>query len=186
LVVLAAAAAATLTGCGAEGRQVSTDLPPMASSSAESTPELPPLGPADLPMPAEARQRTPEGARAFMTYYLEVYNHAQRTLEPTWLRKLSEGCETCDDVASQLESIVADGRGYEGGEVRIDYMSEAVVQGDEAQLTLTTTQDALSATEDGVPIDGLSFPAYTSRNGGAILKWINEQASWQIVQWHVP
>jgi hypothetical protein len=182
LVVLAAAATAALTGCGAEDRQASTELPPMASSSAESTPELPPLGPADLPMPEEARQRTPEGARAFMTYYLEVYNHALSTLDATHLIEMSANCRTCQSLAEQVKGVASDGFAYKGGAVRIDAMSAPVVKGDEAQLAFSLLQEDLSIVSNGAPAEGRTYPERRSPSSGAILRWDSDRGTWLMTQ----
>lgn len=72
-----------LTGC-AEKQEASTSLP--TTAPAPTTEALPPLGPADMPMPAEAREQTVDGAEAFTEYYVELYNHALRTLDTTHLR----------------------------------------------------------------------------------------------------
>jgi hypothetical protein len=184
LVVLAAAAAATLTGCGAEGRQASTDLPPMASSSAEPTLELTPLGPADLPMPEEARIQDPAGAEAFLRYYLEVYNHAQRTLDSTHLRDLSRGCATCERIASDMDSDAKAGYAYEGGEVSIQEVSTPFLRTPQkAEIAFAVTQAALTVTSDGTPVDGLSFPETSSTTDGAILTWDDERSTWLLAQW---
>ncbi|MCW2700485.1 MAG: hypothetical protein JWQ45_2020, partial [Blastococcus sp.] len=62
-------AAVALSGCS-EKQEAGNTLP-LASSSApaETTTELPPLGPEDMPMPAEARTQDAAGAEAFVRYY---------------------------------------------------------------------------------------------------------------------
>src|SRR3954452_17635339 len=97
--VRAAAAAvvgvALLTGCSEE-RQANATLPSTTSAAAESTEALPPLGPPDLPMPAEAREKTAAGFQSFANYYLTLVNRLQVDLDASYLRELSRGCETCD------------------------------------------------------------------------------------------
>ncbi len=61
--------AALLSGCS-EKQEANDTLP--TPSAAETTEALPELGPPDLPMPAEAREQTVEGADAFTRYYVEI------------------------------------------------------------------------------------------------------------------
>ncbi|TQN42141.1 hypothetical protein FHU33_1535 [Blastococcus colisei] len=77
---------ALLTGCS-EKQEANHTLP--SSSAAETSEALPEIGPPELPMPAEAREKTADGAEAFTRYYVEIYNHALRTLDTTWMRDLS-------------------------------------------------------------------------------------------------
>src|SRR5215212_529757 len=65
LTVLAFALLALTTGCTSDTEQPSAELPPASSTAAQSTPDLPPLGPAEFPVPDEARRQDEAGAEAF-------------------------------------------------------------------------------------------------------------------------
>ena len=67
LVAGLAAGAVVLSGCS-ERQEASDTLPEADASPSASQPELPPLGPPDLPMPAEARTQDAAGAEAFVQY----------------------------------------------------------------------------------------------------------------------
>ncbi|MDP5185388.1 DUF6318 family protein [Blastococcus sp. BMG 814] len=172
-----------LTGCS-EKQEASTSLPTPAA--APTTEALPPLGPADLPMPDEAREQTADGAQAFSEYYVELYNHALRTLDTTSMRQLSKACETCDALADQVDRVAAAGQEHEGGEVRIRASTPPYLTGDEAQLVFDVAQAPLSITQSGEPVEGQSMPEYSSTGGGGVLQWDETRASWVMTQWNVP
>jgi hypothetical protein len=183
LLVAPLAVAAVLSACSADEPQPSAELPPASSSAAQSTPELPPLGPEDLPMPAEARAKDEAGAEAFLRYYMDVYNHAQRTMDSTYMREFSSGCRTCDRISDDLDMDAKEGYEYSGGAVRLESMSKPAVKGGEAQYAFTFTQDALSVTDQGRPVDGLTFPSVDSNGEGAIAHWDAERVTWVLTQW---
>ncbi len=171
-----------LAGCS-EKVEASDTLP---STSASPTPKaLPTLGPPDLPMPAEAREQTAEGADAFTRYYVEIYNYALRTLDTTYMRDLSRGCDTCDQLADQVDRVAAASQQYEGGQVRVIGSTPPYLTGDEAQLVFDISQAPLSITSDGVPMEGRSFPEQTTTGGGGIVQWSDDRETWIFTQWVV-
>lgn len=182
-LITGSVAVVLMAGCSAEGQQASTELPSASSTSAEATPELPALGPPDLPMPEEARTRDATGAEAFLRYYIAIYNHAQQTMDSSYMREFSRSCETCDRIATGIDESNEAGQLYEGGTVRLDGLAKPLVQGNEAQLAFSVSQDVLVVTRDGKPVDGLRFPANSSTSDGAILTWSADLDSWRIVQW---
>jgi hypothetical protein len=66
-----AAGAVVLSGCS-ERQEAADTLPEADATPSASEPELPPLGPPDLPVPDAAREKTPEGALAFAKYYMSL------------------------------------------------------------------------------------------------------------------
>ena len=175
-------AAALLTGCS-EKIEANDTLP--TSSPSPTTEELAPLGPPDMPMPQEAREQTAEGAEAFTAYYIEIYNHALRTLDTTFMHELSSGCESCDQLAEQLETASARGQGIEGGEMRIVGSTPPYLHDDVAELVFDIAQAPISATQDGKPIEGRSYPGSESSGGGGVLRWDEERTTWILTQWNV-
>jgi hypothetical protein len=174
--------AALLSGCSQKVE--ASDTLPSTGASASSGAELPPLGPPDLPMPRQAREQTPEGAQAFTEYYVEIYNHALRTLDTTYLHGLSSGCDTCDQLAGQLERASARGQGIEGGEMRIVGSTRPYLHGDLADLVFDIAQAPILATQGGNPIQGRSYPGSESSGGGGILRWDDDRRTWVFTQWN--
>jgi hypothetical protein len=180
--VVAAAAVVALAGCGGEGQQAGTDLPPVPSSAAESAPDLPPLGPPDLPMPAEARVQDEAGAEAFVRYYIELINRASRTLDAGPLRELSNECADCQRIASDYENDAAAGYRYEGGGITI-ISYENVKQGEQVGATFVADRAALTIVDaSGRPVDGLDFPAVTDLVSGAEVQWDESRTTWTMAQ----
>src|SRR4051794_18248120 len=113
-----------LAGCS--GKQQANDSLP-TTKTAPATKTLAQLGPADFPVPAEARNKDAAGAEAFMRYYLELYNHTKNSLDPSPLRSLSISCQACEQLAQQIESVASHSQRYSGGQVVIDSLSPPLV-----------------------------------------------------------
>ncbi|SET78752.1 hypothetical protein SAMN04488546_3614 [Geodermatophilus poikilotrophus] len=184
LVAGLAAGAVVLSGCS-ERQEASDTLPGADASPSASEPDLPPLGPPDLPMPAEARTPTQDGARAFFEYYIEVYNHAFASMDSFYFRDLGFNCADCNLIADQLDSDMAAGLQYEGGSLRIDSMSPPSVEGNVAQLALIFTQAPLTVTDSttGESLRELSSGEVRSPSGGAVLAWQATRSTWVVTQW---
>ena len=67
-------ATALLSGC-AEKQEARDTLP--TASAAPTTEALPELGPADFPVPDEARTKDAAGAEAFLRYWIDLLNRQQ-------------------------------------------------------------------------------------------------------------
>ncbi len=172
---------ALLSGCS-QRQEASTTLPAQSAAPTTSAEALPPLGPPDLPMPTEARAKTPEGAEAFLRYYIELYNDSLNSLDSTYLRDLSASCETCNLLVNQVDHVGAQGQRYEGGEVRVDSISMGPVVGSEVQFAFSLTQAALSVTLEGIPIEGRNYPVRSSPGSGGILLWDDVRLTWLMNQ----
>src|SRR4051794_26604224 len=96
------AGAAVLTGCS-DGGTANETLPSTSTTAAETSEALEPLGPPDLPMPAEAREQTAAGAQVFLTYYVALMNHAQEQSTSRFVRDLSVDCSTCISFADGID-----------------------------------------------------------------------------------
>jgi hypothetical protein len=101
------------------------------------------------------------------------------------MHDLSSGCDTCDQLAAQVESVSADDQAYEGGRVRVIGSTRPYVKGEEAQLVFDVTQAPLSIVAGGQPIEGGSFPEKTTSGGGGILRWDASRTTWLFTQWTV-
>jgi hypothetical protein len=175
---------ALLSGCSQKTE--ANDTLPSTSAPSSTVDELPPLGPPDLPMPAEAREQTAEGAETFTRYYVEIYNHAQQNLDTTYMRDLSNGCDTCNELADQVDRVSASGQGIEGGQMRIAASTPPYLTGDEAQLVFDVIQAPLAITVGGSPVEGQTMPEQLTSGGGGILRWSDDRSTWIFTQWNVP
>lgn len=170
------AGAAVLTGCSE--KQEAAQTLPSSSSAAPTEDALPPLGPADLPMPAEARTQDAAGAEAFVRYYIELINRTSTVMDAQPLRDLSDGCRDCDRIADNVESDAAAGRTYESGEISITDVSEPVMTDARADLPLVVSQAALTVRDNqGLAVEGGSEP-YVDVPLGVALTWEPTLRSW--------
>ncbi len=183
-VLTAGLVAAVLAGCS-EAEDAERELPgstsaPATSSSAAPTVEaLPPLGPADLPMPAEARTQDAAGAEAFVRYYLELINRTSTVMDAAPLREFSDGCRDCDRIADNTEQDASDGYRYQRGVIVIKAAGAANVSGEEARIAFTLDQAPLEVVDgNGTRIPDLSSGALLDLSGGARATWDDTRQTW--------
>jgi hypothetical protein len=168
--------AVLLSGCS-EKQGANETLP--STSAAETTPELPPLGPDDMPMPDEARTQDAAGAEAFVRYYIALINRTSTVMDAKPLRDLSDGCEDCNRIANSVEEDVAAGYRYENGDMAITSMGSATVTAPTAELAFFVDQAALQVIDSsGVVNNEMSSDAFSDVSCGAALEWNAELDSW--------
>jgi hypothetical protein len=177
-VAVVAAVGLGLTGCSDPGTPSDT-LPTAASTSAEPT--LAPLGPADFPVPAEAREQTEAGAIAAATYYINLIDHLFAAAEAPetrseWLRSLSSECATCTQFADRLDSQIRSGERNEGADSSFE--AEPSVNLTDASASLAyilsvTPGRTLDATGNVTSV----APA-TRLNVGQLLTWDASKSAW--------
>jgi hypothetical protein len=176
LVAGLAVVAALLSGCS-EKQPANETLP--SASPAETTPELPPLGPEDMPMPDEARTQDAAGAEAFVRYYIELINRTGTTLDAAPLRNFSDGCDDCDRIASNAEANAEAGNRYEGGHITIVEVAPALVEGTSGDMAIRIDQSALVIVDpSGVPVHEGGSEAYTGLPGSVAVEWDSDRESW--------
>ena len=181
LVAGLAAGAVVLSGCS-ERQEASDTLPGADASPSASEPELPPLGPPDLPMPAEARTQDAAGAEAFVRYYIDLINRTSTVMDAAPLREFSQGCEDCNRIATATEHAVAASQDYEGGDMTVLQIGEPLIEGSSAQMALRVDQAQFRVLDaSGLPTEGGS-PAYSNVSGGAALEWDRQLKTWLMTQ----
>ena len=111
LVAGLAAGAVVLSGCS-ERKEASDTLPGADASPSATEAALPPLGPPDLPMPAEARTQDAAGAEAFVRYYIDLINRTSTVMDAAPLREFSDGCTECNRIAADTEGDASAGHRY--------------------------------------------------------------------------
>ncbi|SOC48990.1 hypothetical protein SAMN05660748_1704 [Blastococcus aggregatus] len=169
--------AAVLTGCSE--KQEAAQTLPSSSSAAPTEDALPPLGPADLPMPAEARTQDAAGAEAFVRYYIELINRTSTVMDAQPLRDLSDGCRDCDRIADNTDADADAGYHYEGGDLVIKAAGSVTVTGEEARIAFTVDQAPLMVVDAGGARNAdLSSSALTDLTGGALTTWNSTRSTW--------
>lgn len=181
LVAGLAAGAVVLSGCS-ERQEGNDTLPEADAPASASESELPPLGPPDLPMPAEARTQDAAGAEAFVRYYIDLINRTSTVMDAAPLREFSDGCAECNRLATNTEVAAADGQRYQDGEISIIQIGEPLIDGGTAQLAMRVNQARFVVVDSsGTPVDGGS-EAYSNISGGVALKWDSSRESWSMTQ----
>ena len=176
LVAGLAAGALVLSGCS-ERQEAADTLPEADAPSSE--PDLPPLGPPDLPMPPEARTQDATGAEAFVRYYIDLINRTSTVMDAAPLREFSDGCEDCERIASNVEADATAGYSYSGGKVEIIEIPAPLLKQSSAEMALVVEQSALKVVDaTGKPVDVLSSDAFSGLSGGAALTWDQVRQSW--------
>lgn len=169
-------ATAVLTGCSE--KQPARETLPSQTAAAETTPELPPLGPEDMPMPDEARTRDDAGAEAFVRYYIELINRTSTVMDAEPLREFSDGCRECNRLVTNVESDAAAGLDYEKGEITVTKVGRPVTTAVSTDLPITVDQaEFIVLDANGTPTDGGSEP-YSDVPGGVALRWDDARACW--------
>ena len=179
LAVTVLVGVAVLAGCSAEGQQASTELPPASSTSAKPTPELPPLGPADFPVPDEARLQDEAGARAFFSYYVELLNRQQAVPDGQPLRELGPDCRQCLVIAQRLDEAAAAGLRIQGGAVSVISGPAVGLAGDRANFSFIARAEAATVVRrngDAVPEE--EQPAQDRLPSALEATWSEEKQSW--------
>ncbi len=177
------AGVAVLTGCSEKQEAVQTL--PSSSSAAPTVAELPPLGPADLPMPAEARTQDAAGAEAFVRYYFSLLNRSLADMDTAYLRQFAgEGCDVCERISSETESDAAQGYTYQGGElVIVDDVFVRMTGDKEAQSGFVANQAPMTILgPDAAPLPGLQFDGEESLSSGTVSTWDPSIDSWILTE----
>src|SRR3954451_5529766 len=117
-----------LTGCS-EKVEANDTLP--TTSAAETTEALPPVGPADFPVPDEARTKDAAGARAFLDYWVALLNRQQAIPAGQPIRDLAPDCHECLRIARVYDESAAAGRRYIGGELTVVDAPTPRIEGDD-------------------------------------------------------
>lgn len=178
IVACLAAVTVLVTGCSHTHKPEPKAAAP--TTSAKPSPTLPPLGPADFPVPAEARQKTEAGALAFTRYYIDLVNHLLVSRDSAPLRDLSRDCRDCDSMVRGLDKAKAAGLTYEGGQMTITSLSNAALNGDTAEAAFVLEQQAATVKDaNGAVVPDKSIGAYPL-NGGVALAWDNTRSTWVV------
>lgn len=117
----AAVVLALLAGCSESDPPPTTSLPtttasmpPTTSTSAKTSAPTTEVGAPILPSAADAR--TPEGAAAFISYWLATLEFSESIMDSAPFRSLDDGsCGSCNNLADTIDFVASEGNQLEGG-----------------------------------------------------------------------
>jgi len=169
---------ALISGC-AEKQEASDTLPsPSASSTSEALPEI---GPADFPVPDEARTKDAAGAEAFLRYYVEILNRQQDIPAGQPIRDLGPECQECLRIALDLDEAAAAQRRYEGGELSVVGDFGTTLEDETVNLSFVARVETGALVEpSGAPVPGTEAAAVERLPSAALLTWSSETDCWQV------
>lgn len=191
-----------VAGCGgktgAGGSSVATSTPATASStpaasptstvsSASSTPTVASTGNPALGingLPDAAKQKTTDGAIAFVKYYLEVVNTAYSTPDDTLIAPLSDsGCKVCAAWATSVKTFAAQ-KAKTSGRIYIGISQPTIVANlladQPAEVHVQCVVDVAAAKV--VDPSGKVLQASKASSSGRVflLRWVDD--GWQTLQ----
>ncbi|MPR00302.1 hypothetical protein GB931_20745 [Modestobacter sp. I12A-02628] len=174
----------TVLGCvllaGCSSAEPASESLPATTATTTAAPTLPPLGPADFPVPVEARQQTAEGAAAFAEYYVDLISYTTRTLDSSGIRQLSRDCEDCEQVADGADTARAQGLRFLGGELTITSAGAPYMGAGTSEVAFLVEQAPLQVVDaSGATVPSRSSDAY-GLNGGVALNWAPESTCWVV------
>ena len=101
------ALAIVLSGCSGEP---APKEPQKTTSPTPKSTATPPV------MPAQAKEDSPEGAAAFVNYWVKSFNYASESGDVEELRRISsQSCEGCQKYVTLIETTYEDGGYFRGG-----------------------------------------------------------------------
>jgi hypothetical protein len=166
-----------LGGCSA--KQEANDTLP-STSAAETTEALPDVGPADFPVPDEARTKDAAGAEAFMRYYIDLLNHQRPLLDGEPLQELGPDCVTCARIASNYKDAAVAGNRYEGGDLTLNDVADPVLTDDKASLVFGIRQEAVRIVDRSGNVVNPGLPTSPNLGSGMTLAWSKEGSCWLV------
>lgn len=170
-------ATTVLTGC-AEKQEANTSLP--TARAAPTSEALPELGPADFPVPDEARTKDAAGAEAFLRYFIELINRQRGIPAGQPLRDLGPECQECLRIAQNYDEVAAAGSRYVGGELTLNDVPAPVLSDDGAAISFGARREPVSVLDsNGEVVDARPEPA-PNLGSGIDLVWSNENQSWLV------
>ena len=173
---------ALLSGCS-EKVEANDTLPP--TSAAETTEALPPVGPADFPVPDEARTKDAAGAEAFLRYFIELINRQQTVPAGQPLRDLGPDCQECLRIARNYDDAAAAGNKYVGGELSLNDVPPPVLNTDEALISFGARREAVSLVDgSGNTLEARPDPA-VNLGSGINLKWSEDDQFWIVTGFNI-
>jgi hypothetical protein len=176
------AAGPLLLGACSSGGKASTSLPSTSNVAAKPTSTLPPLGPADFPMPSAARQKTSDGVTAFTKYYVELLDRTRSSLVTAPVRDLSKNCSTCVTLADSWDEAKAAHQSIDGGQLKLLSTGSALMNGDSAEIPTFIEQSTLTFRDQS----GNAVPGRSSSDvrltGGLKLVWDPARQTWIVTQ----
>jgi hypothetical protein len=166
---------ALVAGCS-EKQEANDTLP--SASAADTTEALPEVGPADFPVPDEARTKDAAGAEAFLRYYIELSNRQQELLDGQPLRDLGPECQECLRIAQNFDEVAAAGHRYDGGEITLNGLATPLLENDKAIISFGARQEAVRLVDGAGNVVDPGLGLLPNQGSGITLIWSDKDQTW--------
>jgi hypothetical protein len=176
---------ALLTGCAGETPEAPSESLPSSSSPAPTTEALPVVGPADFPVPPEARTKDAAGAEAFLRYWIDLLNRQRAIPAGQPLRDLGPECQECLRIARVFDETAAAGHSYRGGEVSLNDVPGPVIAADVADIAFGAKADAVSKVDKSGNVVDEGLPAEANLGSGIRLTWSIQFECWLVAAFNI-
>ncbi len=173
---------ALLTGCS-EKTEANKTLPP--ASAAPTTEALPPMGPADFPIPDEARTKDAAGAEAFLRYWIDLMNRQRAIPAGQPLRDLGPECQECLRIARNYDDVAAAGHRYEGGDLTLNDVPPPVLDGDGALINFGVRRESVRVVDGSGAVVDPGLPMAPNVISGTNLTWSEGDQSWLVENFNI-
>ncbi|MGY1780297.1 hypothetical protein [Geodermatophilus sp. SYSU D01036] len=186
LIAVVLGAALLLPACAAsdDDEAPSTSLP-TTSAPASTTEALPVVGPADFPVPPEARTQDAAGAEAFLRYWIDLLNRQQAIPAGQPIRDLAPNCNECWRIANNYDETASAGEKYVGGEVSLNDVPPAVLNGERAEVAFGARIEAVSIVDSSGAVVDPGVPLQPNLGSGIRLLWSGATRSWLVTEFNL-
>jgi hypothetical protein len=182
--VAVALGTALLTGCSGEAAEAPSESLPSTSSPAPTTEALPAVGPADFPVPPEARTKDAAGAEAFLRYWIDLLNRQRAVPAGQPLRDLGPECQECLRIASNYDRVASAEQRYQGGDLALNDVTTPSISADSASIGFGVRQEAVQLIDAANAILE-EKGAQPNEFGGIDLTWSSTERAWVVTNFGV-
>ena len=173
---------ALVTGCS-EKTEANETLP--SASAAPTSEALPPIGPADFPVPDEARTKDAAGAETFLRYWIDLMNRQRAIPAGQPLRDLGPDCQECLRIARNYDDVAAAGHRYEGGDLTLNDVPPPVLDRDNALVNFGVRRESVRVVDRAGAVVDPGLPMAPNVISGTNLTWSEGEQAWLVKNFNI-
>jgi hypothetical protein len=167
-----------VSGCS-EKQEANDTLP--STSAAGTTEALSEVGPAEFPVPDEARSKDAAGAEAFVQYFIALLNRQQAIPAGQPIRDLGPECQDCLRIAQTFDEAAQVGQRFQGGELSMVGEPGIALEDDTVNFSFIARIEAVATVDSsGVVVPGTEYEARERLPSGFSLIWSPEDETWLV------
>lgn len=137
------------------------------------------LGPPDIPMFAEARQKNEVGSEFFARYYIVMMNWSMMSLDSGPLRDFSRHCRACESLAGLIDAKKSQGDTRVNSLITVDSMSAGVIHGNAAEVAFRFVETPFTTFLPEAPTERAPSPSEKCE-GRIAMTWDDAYQRWAV------